>query len=91
MYYCLWTTVRVFVSTVSEIKVYIYIYIYIWPKCPFFLAETSTFSGRNVHLFGRNVHLLWPKRLYSLAETSILLAETSMFFLAESDPGRNVL
>ena len=24
MYYCLWTTVRVFVSTVSEIKVYIY-------------------------------------------------------------------
>ena len=26
MYYCLWTTVRVFVSTVSEIKVYIYIY-----------------------------------------------------------------
>ena len=27
MYYCLWTTVRVFVSTVSEIKVYIYIYI----------------------------------------------------------------
>ena len=28
MYYCLWTTVRVFVSTVSEIKVYIYIYIY---------------------------------------------------------------
>ena len=25
MYYCLWTTVRVFVSTVSEIKVYIYL------------------------------------------------------------------
>ena len=25
MFYCLWTTVCVFVSTVSEIKVYIYI------------------------------------------------------------------
>ena len=29
MYYCLWTTVHVFVSTVSEIKVYIYIQEYI--------------------------------------------------------------
>ena len=29
MFYCLWTTVHVFVSSVSEIKVYIYIYIFV--------------------------------------------------------------
>ena len=86
MYYCLWTTVRVFVSTVSEIKVYIYIYIYIyiWPKCPFFLAETSTFSGRNVHLFWPKRPSFWPKRPSSLAETSIFLGRNVHPF------GRNV-
>ena len=31
MFYYLWTTVHVFVSSVSEIKVYIYIYIIIGP------------------------------------------------------------
>ena len=43
------------------------------------------------YIFGRNVHIFWPKRLSFLAESSMLFAETFMFFLAEMDPGRNVL